>query len=41
MKTNKEGKEYFVEKIEEMMKRLSFEQVKLIYNVHFSSHFLF
>jgi hypothetical protein len=31
MKTNKEGKEYFVEKIEEMMKRLSFEQVKLIH----------
>lgn len=31
MKTNKEGKEHFVEKIEEMMKRLSFEQVKLIY----------
>lgn len=31
MKANKEGKEYFVEKIEEMLKRLSFEQVKLIH----------
>lgn len=31
MKSNKDGKVYYIKKIEEQLKRLSFEQLKVLY----------